>query len=470
MSRNAFRRLCAYMAVAMLPAVALMAQGECDSLRSFQRHSFSFSIGGGLHSLNPRFTGVDYEGAKPGGLVNVGYDFSINQLISLGSGFAVSSYASRSVTSGVVVTPDAVDLDGESFVHTLTLANVAEKQSALFAELPLRLSFHFPVSQSLSFFLSAQAHLSILLKDHYKVSGGLISTTGYYPQYRLTFDSDMPENGFYSVSPSYSGAAGLRRVGVGLGGGVGVCRSLTPSVGLILGLYGRYSLSNLLPGNRGAQFDPDCRRSDGYYARYNGAMASSSCTSSHPLAVGLSVGLRLSLGRREARHKPTDSPRAEAVAPQPAAPDAAARVPLRTVSRLLPTATVAADSLKLKIDSDIQSLIDHAGGIRFDIGSGALLGESAEVVARIADILNDNPDFAVAVTGHTCDVGTVEANLRIGMERAEAVARCLEDNGVDESRIRTFSAGATQPIAPNDTEENRMLNRRVVIEVKQRHR
>ncbi|MGN0030147.1 MAG: OmpA family protein [Marinilabiliaceae bacterium] len=469
MSHIALRRLLPFVVLLMLPAVAVRAEDRCDSVGSFSRHSLSFSIGGGLHSLNPSFTGVDYEGAKPGGCVGFDYDFSLSQLVSLGSGFSVSSYASSSITTDVVITPDALDLDGESFVHTLTLDRVAERQCAIFAELPLRLSFHFPVSRSLGFSISAQAHLSVLLADRYKASGGLISTIGYYPQYRLTFDSDMPENGFYSFSPSYSGSAGLRRAGFGLGGRIGVCRSLSSSLGLIFSLYGKYSFSDVLPSNRGSQFAPDCRRADGYSARYNGALASSCCNSAHPLAVGLSVGLRLSLGRRAVSPRRA-APSAEVSAPQPAASPVIAQVPLRGAVLAQPKASEVADSVVRKIDTDIQSLIDHAGGIRFDIGSGALLGESAQAVARIADILNDNPDLAVAVTGHTCDVGTVEANLRIGMERAEAVARCLEDNGVDESRIRTFSAGASQPVAPNDTEENRMLNRRVVIEVKNRHR
>lgn len=469
MSHIALRRLLPLAVFAMLPAVAVRAEDRCDSVGSFSRHSLTFSIGGGLHSLNPSFTGVDYEGAKPGGCVGLDYDFSLSPLVSLGSGFSVSSFASSSITTDVVITPDAIDLDGESFVHTLTLDRVAERQCALFAEFPLRLSFHFPVSRSLGFSLSAQAHLSLLLADRYKASGGLISSTGYYPQYRLTFDSDMPENGFYSFSPSYSGSAGLRRAALGLGGRVGVCRSLSSSLGLIFSLYGKYSLSDVLPANRGSQFDPDCSRADGYSAHYNGALASSCCNSAHPLAVGLSVGLRLSLGRRAVCPRRA-APSAEVSDPQPAASPVIAQVPLREAVLTQPKASEVADYVVRKIDTDIQSLIDNAGGIRFDIGSGALLGESAQAVARIADILNDNPDLAVAVTGHTCDVGTVEANLRIGMERAEAVARCLEDNGVDESRIRTFSAGASQPVAPNDTEENRMLNRRVVIEVKNRHR
>lgn len=469
MCHASLRRPLPFVALLMLPAVSVWAEDGCDSVCSFPRHSLSLFIGGGLHSLNPSFAGVDYEGAKPGGSAGLDYDFSLSQLVSLGSGFSVSSYASSTITTDVVITPDAIDLDGEPFVHTLALDRVAERQCAIFAELPLRLSFHFPVSRSLGFSLSAQAHLSVLLADRYKTSGGLISTTGYYPQYGLTFVSDMPENGFYSFSPSYKGSAGLRRAGFGIGGRIGVCRSLTSSLGLSFSLYGKYSLSDALSSGRVSQFDPDCRRADGYSARYNGALASSFCDSAHPLAVGLSVGLRISLGRRAVRLRRAE-PSAQGPVPPLAAPSVIAREPLRQAVLAQPKTSEVADSVVRKIDTDIQSLIDHAGGIRFDMGSGALLGESAQAVARIADILNANPDLAVAVTGHTCDVGTVEANLRIGMERAEAVARCLEDNGVDEGRVRTFSAGASQPVAPNDTEEGRMLNRRVVIEVKSRHR
>lgn len=460
-------RLLLTLLLTLLPATSLWADDGTDNVADTipqpSRHSLTFSLGGGLHSLNAQFTGIDYNNMRPGGLFTVDYDFRLNRRLELGTGIGIATYGSKTETSDQIVTPGAIDLDGETFTHTLTLSNVAEKQTAILAELPIRLTFRSPISNNLTFFASAQAHATILLKDHYKATGGQISTTGYYPQYHLTFDSDMPENGFYSIKPSYTGSAGLRKVGIGLGARIGVCRELTPKLGLNIGLYGRYSISDLTPTDRGAQFDADCTGPDGYNAHYNGALASSACTSVNPLAVGLSVGLRLSFGRKYVQ-----------------APKATTSVGLRKGYHLLDDDddihpeiidrlthhTVVSDSVMRQIDVDIQSLIDQAGGIRFDLGSGELIGESADAVARIAEILNRYPNLNVSVTGHTCDVGTHEVNYRIGLERAEAVARCLERNGVDDSRIRVSSAGDTQPIAPNDTEEHRAINRRVKIEVR----
>lgn len=463
MKFTALHRLLLTAALAFLPSAHLLASDEADTIPQPPRHSIAFSLGGGLHSLNAQFTGVTYNNMRPGGLFTIDYDFRLDRLLGLGTGIGIASYGSTTGTTEQVVTPDAIDLDGESFIHTLNLANVAERQTALFAELPLRLSFSFPVAPSLAFIVSAQAHATFLIADHYKVTGGQITTTGYYPQYRLTFDPDMPENGFYSISPTHTGSAGLRKVGFGLGARVGVCKELTQKLGLVVGLYGRYSLTDVAPADRTAQFDPDCTGPDGYNARYNGALASAACTSVNPLAVGLSVSLRLSFGKR---HLKVTAP--------------AKSAGLRKGYHLLDDdddihpeiairpkhVAVVTDSMMRQIDTDIQALIDQAGGIRFDLGSGALLGESADAVARIAEILNTHPTLNVSVTGHTCDVGTPEVNLRIGRERAEAVARCLEQNGVDDSRIRVSSAGDTQPIAPNDTEEHRALNRRVKIEVR----
>lgn len=462
MKATALLRLLLFAALTLMPVARTLADDGADTIPTPQRHSLTFTLGGGLHSLNAQFTGLDYNNLRPGGLLAIDYDIRLSGLLSLGTGIGLATYGSTTETTEQIVTSGAIDKDGESYVHTLSLTNVAERQTAFSAELPLRLTFHFPVAQSLSFFVGAQLHANILLADRYKVTSGQISTTGYYSQYHLTFDADMPENGFYSISPSYTGSAGLRKVGVGLGARVGLCKELTSSLGLNVGLYGRYSISDLAPSDRGAQFDPDCLSADGYNARYRGALASSACTSVHPLAVGLSVGLRLSFGRRylSAPHAPKSTGLRKGYHLLDSDDDIHPELAIEPKH-----VTVVTDSLMRQIDIDIQSLIDQAGGIRFDLGSGALLGESADAVARIAEILNSHPSLNVSVTGHTCDVGTPEANLRIGRERAEAVARCLERNGVDDSRIRTYSAGDTQPIAPNDTEEHRALNRRVKIVV-----
>lgn len=69
------------------------------------------------------------------------------------------------------------------------------------------------------------------------------------------------------------------------------------------------------------------------------------------------------------------------------------------------------------------------------------------------------------VVGHTDDQGSSESNLAFGAARAKSVARILRSNGIAANRITTSSKGEAEPVAPNDNEDGRHQNRRVVITV-----
>lgn len=71
----------------------------------------------------------------------------------------------------------------------------------------------------------------------------------------------------------------------------------------------------------------------------------------------------------------------------------------------------------------------------------------------------------VSITGHTDDSGEEEYNNKLGMERAESIRKFLSDKGVSEEQMRVQSKGETQPVAANDTDENRHANRRVEVVV-----
>ena len=447
------------------------------------RHSLSISAGGGLHSLNPSISGsVSSNGLRGGGFVSLNYDFLISNGWSVGTGVGLSSYSSETETTEKIVTKNAIDKDGESYTHTLSLKNLAETQKASMLEIPFRATYHTAVSPRAFFEVGAQAHILLTVKDKYETSSGTVTTTGDYPQYNLHFDSDMPENGFYSVSPYYTGAIGLRHAGVGIGANIGLAYRLGPKISIALSLYGKYTITDMSPKSKSAQqYNPDCLSADGYSPSYESALATTNCTELHPLAIGLNASFRLSFGGKKSSAKPTARPsdttsitKTQASQPTISVAQSSQQAAVHETQESSPveSSSVAAspiiekhDSVSVQIEEDIQTMIDSAGGIRFDLGSGSLEGESAATVARIADLLNSHPKYSIKVTGHTCDMGTPDVNHRIGMDRAEAVAQCLERNGVDDSRIHVFSAGDTQPIAPNDTEAHRQQNRRVKITV-----
>ena len=92
-----------------------------------------------------------------------------------------------------------------------------------------------------------------------------------------------------------------------------------------------------------------------------------------------------------------------------------------------------------------------------------LSGRTIEGIKHMVEDMNEVADLRVAITGHTCNIGSSAANLRVGMKRALAAKALLVSYGVPADRIDVFSKGDKEPAYSNDTEEGRMKNRRVEI-------
>jgi len=101
-------------------------------------------------------------------------------------------------------------------------------------------------------------------------------------------------------------------------------------------------------------------------------------------------------------------------------------------------------------------------GIYFELGKATLRTESYPALMEAAQIMKDNPDIVVEIRGHTCNIGSEEFNRILSEKRAYAVMNFLvQYGGIDPKRLSAKGFGESQPIASNDTEEGRQLNRRV---------
>jgi OOP family OmpA-OmpF porin len=72
-----------------------------------------------------------------------------------------------------------------------------------------------------------------------------------------------------------------------------------------------------------------------------------------------------------------------------------------------------------------------------------------------------NPSVMIQLSGHTDNRGRHEMNMKLSRERVDAVKAYLVSKGVESRRISGQGFGGTRPIADNDAEETRALNRRV---------
>jgi len=103
--------------------------------------------------------------------------------------------------------------------------------------------------------------------------------------------------------------------------------------------------------------------------------------------------------------------------------------------------------------------------VLFDLDKAELKPEGKCNVEKVAELLEEYAADRIIVEGHTCSLGTKEHNLNLGMRRADAVRRHLVELGIEPERITVVSYGESRPIADNSTEEDRELNRRVVLEI-----
>lgn len=104
------------------------------------------------------------------------------------------------------------------------------------------------------------------------------------------------------------------------------------------------------------------------------------------------------------------------------------------------------------------------GPVVFETGSDVLKPESDEVLMHAKDYLGDKTYISLMrIEGHTDSTGASEVGQALSERRALAVARWLVKKGVDCKRLLPVGFGETKPIAPNDTAENRALNRRMVF-------
>ncbi|GIV40268.1 MAG: hypothetical protein KatS3mg033_2068 [Thermonema sp.] len=99
--------------------------------------------------------------------------------------------------------------------------------------------------------------------------------------------------------------------------------------------------------------------------------------------------------------------------------------------------------------------------IYFDFNKATLKKESYAELDLLVDILRQNPQMRILISGHTDNVGSTGYNQRLSLMRAATVRDYLVSKGVAPQRMEVKGWGMERPIAPNTTEEGRALNRRV---------
>ena len=101
--------------------------------------------------------------------------------------------------------------------------------------------------------------------------------------------------------------------------------------------------------------------------------------------------------------------------------------------------------------------------IYFEFNSSELLTVSYIQLDSLYNILAEKPSVRIEIRGHTDNIGNEGYNKKLSVERATSVYNYLLDKGIPKTRMKYRGFGPAVPVADNNTEEGRELNRRVEI-------
>ena len=132
--------------------------------------------------------------------------------------------------------------------------------------------------------------------------------------------------------------------------------------------------------------------------------------------------------------------------------------------------------VKIANATDYSSLEDFISGrkdklilecsIIYNFASDFINENTYPILDEIIIFLHENPSIELVFSGHSDNVGTEQFNVSLSERRARSILDYFIKNEIAPSRLEILAQGFKQPIASNESEEGRRINRRVEISIK----
>lgn len=127
-------------------------------------------------------------------------------------------------------------------------------------------------------------------------------------------------------------------------------------------------------------------------------------------------------------------------------------------------ALAASEAATVRREGNLLSIL-FKSDMTFDVNSATIRPGLHTEIDRIAHVMRQYPDTLIRVEGHTDSTGSEQYNMELSRRRAQAVGDLLSIRHVDLNRIELIGFGEAMPVASNETEAGRQMNRRVEIKV-----
>ncbi len=423
-------------------------------------HYFYLNGGGGMHNISYPLTQGKYENGN-GFTINAGYGYFFHRNWGFSSGLGVKSMKAEASLDNFMLGLPSVDSEGVDYEFRNYFSNWKEQQKTMLIDIPVAFQNRL-FWKKFTLQTSVGLMASFPTNSEFKVKDGSITTTGYYSQWNVEL-KNMPQHGFTTLTSHPQGDISLKTAFSAFGE-LGVLYSLTETFSLYAGGYYHQGLNNTINDQKKPVYEGD--------GAYNGVLRSALTDNVKPVAVGVKVGIVWTFRKKvkefneESLYPVFEPDKVDSVSMN----QNLQKIPeekLASRNGHLPSEnkTVISDSIP---ETDYQKAMKLVNEIRvqFKLNSDEVLNPEPEKIAALADILKRNPDITLIITGHTCNLGSYNANYKVGLKRARKVRHLFSKEGVPSSQMEIYSKAFKVPIAPNNSEENRAKNRRVELDIK----
>ena len=445
----------------------------CAAINAQYKNEFSLYGGGGMSTLNYNVTAGKQNNGF-GGAFGLSYRFFFSEKIGLGTGAELAFYNAKYTLDNLSQQYMTTDLEGTDFEFRSVMTNYKETQQALMLQIPLMLQFQ--TGNKHQFYAALGGKAGIPLSGKSESSSASIVNSGYYAEenYEYTTKEFMGFGTFTGRSANYS----LNfQTAFFASAEAGVKWKLKNKLALYTGVYLDYGLNNFYKENSTAQqfvtyntaSPRDFTENSILTSQYTQNGNSQSFTDKiAPLAVGIKINLAFGFGSRG--KKATTQPAVIVSEPAPIDNSAAIRAAQEAAEKAKADSLAHAQQAEIvrqqAAAAQMQAAITE---IQQPVQSFALTqteltdAQKQELDKKIA-LLQQYPDLNCYIYGHTCDLGSDKVNETVGMQRAINAEDYMLSKGIAISRIYGIASKRdTEPLVPNDSEENRRLNRRVEV-------
>jgi outer membrane protein OmpA-like peptidoglycan-associated protein len=141
----------------------------------------------------------------------------------------------------------------------------------------------------------------------------------------------------------------------------------------------------------------------------------------------------------------------------------AAEAQRQTAEAQARAASLEAQLADLAAKKTERGIVITLGDVLFATDQAQLNPDGIRTAQKLASVLQQHPQRSVLIEGFTDSTGSTAHNQELSERRAGAVQNVLADMGVARERVAMRGYGEAFPIAANDTNQSRQLNRRVEI-------